>query len=423
MTTGKTTRREFMQIGGMALGALTAADFLPRRAAAAEPVFNVGVVTSLSGEDIFGGNLTRRGYDFWAEVINQKGGIEVGGKRYKVQMFYGDDQSSPAVGADAAERLIVQQKVDVIMGPYTSGVTLAVEPICEKYRVPMIAGSAESPNVYKKKPKYTFGMIPSVDLTAGKSLGVLVDEANPKPKSIYVVGVNEPFSKEAAQGFNQGAQDLKLDILGFDLVPASADLTAIVSGVAAKKPDIVAVGGHEEVLINFVKACKSLRFAPKALIMHYGVTDAAFPKELGKDADGVLGITVWTPDVPFKDDLFGTAKQFDEAYYNRYGSRVDYTGAACAASGLVFQAAAAKLGKAPPYSEADREALAGIIADTDMQTVYGPVKFQKEGDHFHDNTLPVPVLIQVEGGEDKTVGPANARKAQLVYPLPAWDQR
>ncbi|HZT19810.1 MAG TPA: amino acid ABC transporter substrate-binding protein, partial [Dongiaceae bacterium] len=379
MTNKGRTRRELLQIGGAAVGALATTALAGRRAAADEPVFRVGVVTSLSGEDIFGGNLTRRGYDFWAEAINKKGGIEVGGKRYAVQMSYGDDQSSPAVGADAAERLIVQDKVEVIMGPYTSGVTLAVEPICEKYKVPMIAGSAESPNVYKKKPAYTFGMIPSVDLTAGKSLGVLVDEAKPTPKSIYIVGVNEPFSKEAAQGFDRGAKDIKLDIQGFDLVPSNADLTAIVSGVAAKAPDIVAVGGHEEVLINFVKACKSLKFAPKALIMHYGVTDPAFPKELGKDADGVLGITVWTPDVSFKDELFGTAKEFDEAYYNRYGSRVDYTGAACAASGLVFQAAAAKLGKVPPYSDSDREALAKIIADTDMETVYGPVKFEKEG--------------------------------------------
>lgn len=419
----KPTRRDFLQIGGAALGTLAGTALVPWRAVAATREFRVGVVTSLSGENIFGGNLTRRGYDFWAETINAKGGIEVHGKRYKVKMFYGDDQSSPAVGADAAERLIVQDKVEVIMGPYTSGVTLAVEPICEKYRVPMIAGSAESPNVYKKKPKYTFGMIPSVDLTAGKALGVLVDEAKPKPKSIYVIGVNEPFSKEAAEGFNQGAKDINLDILGFDLIPTNADLTSIISRVAAKQPDIVAVGGHEEVLINFVKTSKSLHYAPKALIMHYGVTDAAFPKELGKDADGVLGITVWTPDVSFKDDLFGTAKDLDTNYYNRYGSRIDYTGAACAVSGLVFQTAAAKLGKAPPYSRKNRETLVGIIGKTDMETVYGPVKFQQEGSHFHDNTSPVPVLIQVEGGVDKTVGPANAKKAEIVYPLPAWDKR
>ncbi|MBX6323634.1 MAG: amino acid ABC transporter substrate-binding protein [Rhodospirillaceae bacterium] len=421
--TRSTTRRSFLQAGGAAAAAVAAGALLPRRSFAADPTFKVGVVTSLSGEDVFGGNLTRRGYDFWAETINAKGGVEVGGKRYKVEMFYGDDQSSPATGADAAARLISENEVEVIMGPYTSGVTLAVAPICEKYQVPMIAGSAESPNVWKKKPQNTFGMIPSVDLTAGKSLGVILEQADPKPTSIYVVGANEPFSKEAAEGFQQGGKDLGLNELGFDLVPPNADLTPTVTTIAAKNPDIVAVGAHEEVLINFVKACKSLNFAPKALIMHYGVTNPAFAQELGKDADGVLGITVWTPDVPFKDDLFGTAPQFDEAFYNRYGSHPDYTAAACAVSGLVFQVAAGKLGKAPPLSADDRQQLTEILAATDLQTVYGPVKFAQEGDHFHDNVSPTPVLMQIQGGESKVVGPEGAKKVAMVYPLPAWSQR
>src|SRR5690606_16862868 len=139
-----------------------------------------GVITSLSGENIFGGNLTRRGYDLWAEMANQKGGVEVGGEKLKVEMSYGDDQSNPATGADAAERLIVQEKVHALFGPYTSGSTIAVQPICQKYKVAMVSGSAESPNVWKAKPEYNFGMIPAVDSSAGKSLGVLADMSNPK---------------------------------------------------------------------------------------------------------------------------------------------------------------------------------------------------------------------------------------------------
>lgn len=76
------------------------------------PVFKVGVVTSLSGEMNFGGNVTKRGYDLWADTVNEAGGVAIGGKRYKVQLVYGDDQSSPATAAIAAERLIIQEKVD-----------------------------------------------------------------------------------------------------------------------------------------------------------------------------------------------------------------------------------------------------------------------------------------------------------------------
>jgi branched-chain amino acid transport system substrate-binding protein len=414
----KLTRRDFLGYSSLTLAAMAGSGPFIRTARAAQPKFKAGVITSLSGENMFGGNLTRRGYDLWAETVNKKGGVSVGGERYPVQMFYGDAQSKPSSGADAAERLISQDEVDLLFGPYTSGVTLAVQPICAKYRVPMISGSAESPNVWKAKPEFNFGMIPSVDLSAGKSLGVLAGMTG--PKSVAVVGANEPFSKETAEGFEQGVKDLGLDLVSYDLVPPQADLTPVVSKIASENPDVVAVGAHEEILINFIKASKSLNFRPKAVLMHYGVTAPAFAQQLGKDADGVCGIAVWTPDVPFKDAFFGTAKDYDQLSYNRWGSHPDYTEAACSASGLVFADAAARLGKAPPLGQDDRMALTDALAATDISTFYGPVKFEREGPHYHDNTKPIPVLIQIQNGQVVPVGPKTAARAQIIYPLPSW---
>ncbi|MGB3418717.1 MAG: ABC transporter substrate-binding protein, partial [Mesorhizobium sp.] len=146
------SRRRFLEGSAVAVAAGTLGMPFVRTARAQAATFKAGVITSLSGENILGGNLTKQGYDLWADAINEKGGVEVGGDRFKVSMFYGDDQSNPATGADAAERLIVQNEVDVLFGPYTSGSTIAVQPICQKYQVPMISGSAESPNVWKAKP-------------------------------------------------------------------------------------------------------------------------------------------------------------------------------------------------------------------------------------------------------------------------------
>ena len=414
------SRRRFLHAAAIgASGAALSAPFV-RSAFAQAPALKAGVITSLSGENIFGGNLTRRGYDIWAEVANQKGGVEIGGERFPVEMFYGDDQSDPATGADAAERLITQNEVDVLFGPYTSGVTIAVQPICEKYRVPMISGSAESPNVWKAKPEFNFGMIPSVDKSVANSMGVLVEMGDPKPATAAVIGVNEPFSKETGEGFQEGAEQAGLEVVAYELIPSTADLTPIISKIAALNPDIVAVGGHEEVLINVVKASKSLNFRPKALIMHYGVTNPAYAEELGADAEGTTGISVWLPSVPYEDDTFGTAREYDDLVYNRFGSRSDYTMAACSASGLVFADAANRLGKKAPYSAEDRAALKDAIAATDIVTFYGPVKFEKEGDHYHDNIQQVPVLIQIHNGGSVAVGPPDAAEGELVYPLPAW---
>ncbi len=413
------SRRGFLKTSAASLGALTvAAPAIHTRAATA--TVKCGVVTSLSGENRFGGNLTRRGYDFWAEKINEKGGIEIGGERFKVEMFYGDAQSQPASGASAAERLIVQDEVNVLFGPYTSGVTLAVQPICAKYRVPMISGSAESPNVWLAQPAFNFGMIPSVDLSSGKAVGVIADAAGTRPASAAVVGVNEPFSKETAEGFRAGVKEAGLELTSYELVPAQADLTPIVTNLKAQNPDLVAVGGHEEVLINVVKTARSLDFRPKAILMHYGVTNPAFAKELGADADGVLGISMWTPKLPYEDALFGTAADYDDASHARWGSRPDYTEAACSASGLVLQDAAARLGTPPPWDESARTELTRAIEETDIDTFYGPVAFDKEGDHFHCNTRPVPVVIQITEGAVVPVAPGDAAEGEFVYPLPKW---
>lgn len=414
------SRRRF--IAGSAVVAAAGPLGMPfvRTARAAAPKFKVGVITSLSGESILGGNLTKRGYDLWADAINAKGGIEVGGERYMVEMSYGDAQSNPATGADAAERLIVQNKVDALFGPYTSGVTIAVQPICQKYRVPMISGSAESPNVWKAKPEFNFGIIPAVDTTAGKSLDVLAGMTEPKAKTIAVIGVNEPFSKETGEGFREGAEAAGLEVVAYELVPAEGDLTPVLSKIASLDPDILAVGGHEEPLINVIKTSKSLNYRPKALIMHYGVTNPAFAQSVGGDADGTCGIAVWLPTVPYEDELFGTAQDFAAMAKEKSGAEPDYTEAGCAASGLVLGDALKRIGAQPGLSDDQRTDLKDAIAETDLQTFYGPIKFEKDGDHYHNNIQPVPVLVQIQNGQTVAVGPKDAAAADFHYPLAAW---
>src|SRR6056297_3665669 len=79
--------------------------------------FKLGVVTSLSGDLRYGGYVTRRGYDLWKQEINKQGGIEVDGEKYNVQLVYADAKSQPSTGADAASKMISNEKVDAVLGP------------------------------------------------------------------------------------------------------------------------------------------------------------------------------------------------------------------------------------------------------------------------------------------------------------------
>jgi branched-chain amino acid transport system substrate-binding protein len=417
-------RRRFLTRAGLVAGGVVAGPSLlaacgggQQGGGGATDKFKVGAVLELSGESATGGQIAQRGYQLWADTVNKAGGLAIGDKKYQVDLVVQDCKSDPATGADAASRLATQEGVNAMFGAYTSGVQLAMDPICAKYRVPCIAGSAESPGVWKKQPAFTFGVIPAVDTTAARSIQSIVDTANPKPVTAAVVGANEPFSDDTAQGFRSGAEAAKLNVVHFSLFPPNADLAPVAQVVAAQKPDIVAVGGHDVLLVDFVRALAATGYTPKAIIEHYGITDASFAKALGRQADGVMGISVWLPSAKYKDDLFGSAADYAKAFEAQHGSPPDYTAAGCSAAGLVLQKAVEKLGQPPSLSEDARGKLNDLIAGTDLQTFYGPIKFASEGDHFHNNTALNPMLVQIQGGQVKAIAPPESAEAKIIYPL------
>lgn len=386
--------------------------------------YKVGVITSLSGSEAYGGNVTRRGYELWAETVNKKGGIKVGDKSYQVKLVFADDQSDPNAGADAAQRMITSENVDFILGPYTSGVTMAVAPILEKYKVPMITGSAESPLIWKQKFKYTFGTIPAVDLTGSTPISTLTKEVQPAPTSIAILGVNDPFSKAVAEAFKAAAEKDGLKVVKYDIVPAGTDFTPLISAIKGMNPDILAVGGHEKEHMEIVKASKSLGFMPKVFLMHYGITTPDFIKNLSKDSDFVMGATTWTPDLNYKDEVFGSTKEYVQAAKIRYGTTPDYTEAACAATGEIFAAALAKINAPPALTEEQREKLAKALEEVKLDsTLYGPIQFATDGNWYHNNTGLKALTIQLMGGDQVIVGPKDVKLKDPVYPVPAMSSR
>lgn len=145
---GSMSRRRALQLAGAAgTAGVTALAGCSGSSGGSRDNFKLGVVTSLSGDLRFGGQVTERGYNLWEQRINEVGGVEVNGERYEVELVYNDAQSDPSTGADAASRMISDEDVDVLFGPYSSNVSLAVAPIAEQNQIPHITGSAETPNL------------------------------------------------------------------------------------------------------------------------------------------------------------------------------------------------------------------------------------------------------------------------------------
>ncbi len=389
----------------------------------ARDYFKVGVVTELSGDLATGGNVTKRGYDLWAQAANEAGGISIAGKKYQVKLVYADAQSNPSQGAAAAERLITQEKVDCILGPYSSGVTIAVAPVVDKYKVPMITGSAESPLIWKQKFLYTFGTIPPVNFTGAATIQTLAG-LSPAPKTAVIFGSNDTFSKATAEAFEDAAKKAGIKVLKFNIVPAGQDLTPLLSAVKGMKPDLIAFGGHDEELIRLVKALHQIDFAPKALLMHYGVTEPAFVDALKGDANQVFGGAVWTETTKTKSQiLWKDAPTYAAAAQKAFGVPADYTQGGSSAAGIAFQVALEQIKATPPLSEAKRMELVKALEAVRVDTFYGNVKFATDGEFYHANVGLAPLTIQIQNGKVAVVGPKKDAEAKADYPMTAWSKR
>src|SRR5699024_7229670 len=318
--------------------------------------YKVGVITALSGDFLFGGNVTKRGYELWEEQVNDRGGIEVNGEQYKVELVYADAQSDPKSSAEAVQRMITHEDVDFILGPYSSATTLGAAPIVERYKIPMITGSAESPSIWQRQFAYTFGAVPAADLLAGSILSVMADQ-HPEIETVAVIGMNDPFSKSTAEALRNGAEEAGLEVLFYDIVPQKSDITPQVSKAQSMDPDVLALGGEPLKVIDLVKAMQQLDYQPKGLVIHYGINTPDFLEAVGEAANHVVGATVWDPTLPYEDDLFGTGEDYVKLSEQRYDVTPDYTQAASSATGRVYEAALQKAGLTPPLSDEDKTEL------------------------------------------------------------------
>lgn len=379
--------------------------------------YKVGVITSLSGSMVYGGNVTKRGYDLWEQETNKAGGIEVNGKKYKVKLIYADAQSNPQSAAAAVQRMITHDDVDFILGPYASSTTLGAAPIVERYKVPMITGSAESPSIWARKFKFTFGAVPAANRIAKIAIKDLAAQ-HPEIKTISVIGMDDPFSKASAEALRDGAKEAGLKILSYDITPPSADLTPLVSKMKSLNPDVAAVGGEPENDIEVVKAMQSLDYQPKGLVIHYGINTPDFQKAVGKAANYVIGATVWDPKLSYKDSLFGTGADYAALSKAKYNVTPDYTQAASSATGLVFAAALQKAGLPPPLSAQDKLKLNDTLEKIKVETFYGPIGFDADGPWYHDNTALEPVATQMIDGNQVLVGSSKLGEEKIVYPRP-----
>jgi branched-chain amino acid transport system substrate-binding protein len=385
--------------------------------AASSDTITFGAAISITGKTAKEGEYTRDGYQFYEDTINQQGGIKVGDKTYKVKVIFYDDESKSERTAQLYEKLINEDKVNFLLGPYGSGPTGTAAPIAEKYKIPMIEANGAAESIFSKGYKYTFAVLsPGKNYLRGVIDAVLSQD--PNVKTVAILGENEPFSKEVAGGAADYAKEKGLQIVYQDLYPSGTqDVSAPLTNIKGQSPDILLGAGHLQDSLLIVKQAKDLGVSPKAMGFSVGPSSPEFRDNLKQNADYIFGATQWTEALKYNgDDLWKTPKAFGEAFRAKYPNYkvIPYQVAESAAALVAYQHALQQAGSLDPQKV--RDAIAGL----DFMSFYGQIKFDERGVNIYK---PMAVEQLQTDGKKYTVFPVDVAEQKIVYPMLAWDQR
>ncbi len=379
---------------------------------AAETI-TLGAAVSQSGKYSTNGMHTMNGYNMAVEAINARGGVKVGDTTYMLEIKYYDDESTPARGAELAERLISQDGVKFMLGPYSSGLTKAIAPVTEKHGVPMVEANGASRSLFTNGYKYLFAVLSTSEqyLASAVALSAEMAEAegrDPKTLKVAMAFENDPFSQDIRAGVMDDAAKFGMQIVVDDKLPKDLnDMTPTLSKVRALKPDLLVVSGHSKGAATAIRQISEQNvYVPMLAMTHCDSADII--GKFGEAAENTLCASQWAPTLTYKDDLFGSAGDFAKAFEEKYGYAPPYQAAESAAAVEVFADAFQRAGSLDPAAVRD------ALAATEMQTFYGNIKFDETG----KNIAKPMVLYQVQNGKYVVVAPTKWAEAKVIYPRP-----
>lgn len=378
----------------------------------------LGAAVSMTGKYSTNGKNTVDGYQLAAKRVNEAGGVKVGGKTYKLEIKYYDDESTSARGAQLVERLIQQDNVQFVLGPYSSALTKAIAPVTERYKIPMVEGNGADRGLFDNGYRYLFAVLNTSDYYLRGAVNLLAEQAKahgrkPSDMRIAIAIENDNFSQDVRKGVLEDAKRHGMKVVIDDKLPPEInDMSVTLTKVRALKPDLLLVSGHAKGATLAVRQLSQQKvYVPMLALTH--CDSARIIEQLGAAADYALCASQWDDDLSYKGKWFGSAKDYAARFQKEFAYEPPYQAAESTAAVLVFVDAIQRAGSL------DRERVRDALAKTDLMTFYGPVNFDQSG----KNVAKSMVLYQVQDGEYEVVAPTQWAQSKPVYPTPRWDER
>jgi branched-chain amino acid transport system substrate-binding protein len=389
-------RTEFLAVvKSLALGACMIAS-MPYSVAQAQDVIRFGAPLPLTGALAPEALKQKQGYDLWADEVNKRGGISVGGKKQRVEIVYSDYQSNTARAVQTAERQITQDKVDFLFGPFGSGAAKAASTISERYGKPTIAATASAIQVYDQGYKYLFGTFTPND-TLTNPLADIVKKQLPAGAKVAILARNDLFPLQIAQELEKSAKDRGMNVTFFEKYAINTmDHSAALSQIKAKNADWIFITGYTNDLVLLRKQMADQRITAPVVTMIAGPAYKEFIDATGAGAENISSASWWHPAVRYQGtDIFGSTANYVKLFEAKYKATPDYANASASVAGALFQMAIEKAASIDPVKVRD------ALASMNVMTFWGPVRFGPTG---QIESLQPPVF-QIQGGQPVIVFP------------------
>lgn len=362
--------------------------------ASSEPLsIKIGLTLGLTGiySDI--ADQQMKGFRLWEKDTNERGGIL--GRRVEVLIY--DDKGDPNVSKVLYERLMKDNEVDLIFGPYSSAITEAVAPIANKYKYPMLASGASADSIWEKGYRYIFGVY---EPASKYSLGFLKMLVINNIDGIALIYADDSFSENVANGTKKWAKRLGLSFFYVSSFKKSTkDLISIVKKAKESGAKVLIVCGHLEESIQVKLLIENIKWQPIYFATVGPATDKYYQK-LRNKSELTFSSSQWENSISYPKSI-----KFNNAFMDRYKIAPSYHAATAYATGQILEAAIRKA------KSLDREKIRNILSFMDTMTIIGRYKVDKSGSQIKHQNL----IIQWQRGKREIVWPDTIKTAQPLF--------
>jgi len=369
-----------------------------------------------NGEVVIGGAISMTGQyaepagrqvnsiKLWVDDVNGRGGLL--GHRITLRLL--DDKSDTQTAIKLYEKLITEDKVDLVLCPYSSGITEAVANVTERYKMPLVAYGASASTIWEKGRRYIFNIVSVAEnfqkggVHLAKQIGVT---------KLAVIGQDSLFPRQAGKGAKDWAKKLGIEVvLEENYPPKQTDFTALLQKIKAAGAEAIFSNSYFADAAAQLRQLRELNLNFMLFSSTIGPSLPNFPEQVGATAEYVLGFSQWEP-LPEILKHPGM-KEFVERYEKRFGEKPNYHAGTAYGALQVTEAALKTVGSF------DNEKLRDALATIDVNTVFGHYKVDARGMNSHEG-----LTFQILHGQRRVVFPEKWAETKAELPMPEWGKR